>query len=100
MWDMYGLEAIINITEQEQESIVSVLKGEIPRQTNPIQYMILRARFNQQRHYEIYSVVSDLSEEDFKTLFETDPQTIVNSIRENGVELYSDRVSKKTVVIT
>jgi hypothetical protein len=61
--------------------------------------MILRARYNSQRHYEIYSFDSVLTEEDIKETFASDPQLMVDAIRNVGHEIYSDRVLKKTQVI-
>jgi hypothetical protein len=52
--------------------------------------MILRARANSQRSYEIYEFNSALDIEVVKELFKTDPQVIVNWIRKNGYKIYSD----------
>ena len=65
----------------------------------PLQMLILRARYNSQRHYEIYTFDSELSEEDIKETFVSAPQVIVDAIRNVGHELYIDRVLKKTQVI-
>lgn len=99
MWDMLGLETLIDITAKEQENIMSVLMDQPVKHTNPIQLMILRARFNQQRHYEIYLFDSDMDEVSIRELFETDPQTVVNSIRQVGHQLYSDRANTDKVRI-
>jgi hypothetical protein len=61
--------------------------------------MILRARANNQRHYEIYGFTSHESEEWVRDIFESEPQTIVNWIRDNGVKIYSDKVNTRDVVI-
>ena len=100
MWDNQGLETLINITDMEQQAIVSALKGEEIRYSNPIQHMILRARFNQQRHYEIYVFTSEISEVSIREFFADSPQIIVNAIRECGHQLYSDRIANQNVVIT
>ena len=110
MWDMTGLECLVNVStvldEHEQwgkENIWSILKEEkrspAPRGV-PLDSMILRARYNSQRHYEIYTFDSELTEEDIKETFASDPQVMVDAIRNVGHELYSDRVLKKTQVIT
>lgn len=100
MWDMYGLESIINVTEMYDDAIISGLKGERVRHSNPIQYMILRARYNSQRCYEIYSICSsDITQDDFVRLFKDNPQMIVDIIRERGVKIYSDRQTKEAVII-
>lgn len=109
MWDMTGLECLINVSkiekeheQWEKENIWRVLKEEnktLKPASVPLHAMIMRARYNSQRHYEIYTFDSELSEEDIKETFETSPQVIVDAIRNIGHELYSDRVLKKTQVI-
>ena len=109
MWDMTGLECLINVTaiqkeheKWEKENIFRILKDqirEIKPPSVPLDMMILRARVNSQRHYEIYTFESELSEKYIKETFSSDPQVIVDAIRNVGHELYSDRVLKKTQVI-
>lgn len=98
MWCNEGLEALINVTKHEKENMIAVLREERPLHTNPIQYMILRAKFNQQRHYEIYAFESEIEEEDIRSLFEKTPQVIVDAIRSVGNKLYSDRKTTKDVI--
>lgn len=99
MWDMYGLESIVNVSEGERSAVVSALKGEKIQWHNPIQYMIFRARFNSQRCYEIYVFDSEMDKDELTSLFKSDPQLMADSIRRVGQQLYSDR-STKTPVIT
>jgi len=109
MWDMTGLECLINVTaiqkeheKWEKENIFRILKDqvrEIKPPSVPLDKMILRARVNSQRHYEIYTFESELPEKYIKETFSSDPQVIVDAIRNVGHELYSDRVLKKTQVI-
>ena len=109
MWDMTGLECLINVTAIEKEhekwekaNIFRILKDqnkEVKPANIPLDMMILRARVNSQRHYEIYTFESELSEKYIKETFSSDPQVIVDAIRNVGHELYSDRVLKKTQVI-
>lgn len=89
-WDIYGLECLINVTECEQENMISILKEEPIKHRNPLQHMILRAQFNPQRHYEIYAFESEMDEVSIRDVFENSPQAIVDFIRENGKKLYSD----------
>ena len=98
MWDMYGLESIVNVSEGERESIISALKEEKIQWRNPIQYMILRARFNSQRCYEIYVFDSELEKSELILLFKSDPQLMADTIRRIGQKLYSDRTDKKAVI--
>jgi len=107
-WDMTGLEAVIPITQYEQwdrDNTFRILKDE-PTARNPIdniiQGMLLRARFNNHRHYEIYAIdcVDEISEQDIRQMFETDPQASAELIRARGHRLYSDRLDRKQVVIS
>lgn len=100
MWDMNGLESLINITLSEQEVILATLKDEPVTVRNPIQYMILRAQANPQRHYEIYCFTSKMSEKEILDFFEHDPQTIVDVIRSVGGKIYSNTIdnSKRVIV--
>lgn len=110
MWDMTGLECLINVTtiqkqheKWEKENLFRILKDQtrpLKPANVPLDMMILRARYNSQRHYEIYTFDSELSEKYIKQTFESDPQVMVDAIRNVGHELYSDRVLKKTQVIT
>ena len=109
MWDMTGLECLINVTaiqkehaQWEKENIFRILKDQnktMKPANVPLDMMIMRARANSQRHYEIYTFDSELSEKFIKETFNTDPQVMVDAIRNVGHELYSDRVIKKTQVI-
>ena len=109
MWDMTGLEALINVTQiekeheqWEKENIWSILKEENIKPKPPmvpLMMMIMRAKANTQRHYEIYTFDSELSEEDIREAFEVYPQVIVDSIRNIGHKFYSDRADKKQQVI-
>lgn len=100
MWDMYGLEFIFDTSKWEKEYMWSIL-SEKPKPTTPsIQMMILRAKANPQRCYEIYAFNADagINEESIKIAFESAPQGIVDFIRANGQKIYSDRIEKKAVI--
>ena len=109
MWDMTGLECLVNVTQiekeheqWEKENIFRILKEEnntIKPAHVPLEMMIMRASYNSQRRYEIYTFDSELSEQEIRETFETSPQVMVDAIRNVGHELYSDRVLKKTQVI-
>jgi len=107
-WDMTGLEAVIPITQYEQwdrDNTFRILKDE-PTARNPLdsimQGMLLRARFNNHRCYEIYAIdcVDEISELDIRHMFETDPQAAAELIRDRGHRLYSDRLDRTQVVIS
>ena len=110
VWDMLGLESIFSIDDAmtkvenyEKEKVWKTLKEEaIGQKPNPIplQMLILRARHNSQRSYEIYSFNTTMSENQVRKIFAKDPQPIVEWIRENGNKIYSDYIkqSKKAIV--
>jgi len=109
MWDMLGLECLINVTQiekeheqWEKENIFRILKDQdktLKPAHVPLEMMIMRARANPQRHYEIYAFDSELSEQDIRETFEDSPQVMVDAIRNVGHKFYSDRANKKQQVI-
>ena len=94
-WDCNGLEAVINITNYEKETAWATLKNEDPpvRLGSMVNHLMLRARANGQRHYEIYTmqVANGIADEDIRSMFEQDPQGSDDLIRERGNKIYSDR---------
>lgn len=94
-WDCEGLEACINVSNAEKAIMWSTLKGEQPdyKIGNIVSMMMLRARANPQRHYEIYTIHVDetISEKDLRQMFDDSPQTAVDLIRERGNKIFSDR---------
>ena len=94
-WDCTGLEAVINVTDYEKEATWATLKNEDPpvRLGSMVNHLMLRARANSQRHYEIYTmnVAEGISDEDIRTMFESDPQGSADLIRDRGNQIYSDR---------
>lgn len=111
MWDMYGLECLIDVSkiidEQQQwekEKVWNMLKetkNTTVELNIPLNHLIMRARANPQRHYEIYSITTDKSI-DYNTmlaLFKENPQTAVNLVREKGNKIYSDRATEKAVIV-
>jgi hypothetical protein len=109
MWDMQGLECLFDVdlhmnkyNEWEKQKIVSILKEErIPEQPQgiPLQMLILRARANSQRVYEIYEFNSTVKYDELKEAFNDNPQPIVEWIRENGKKVYSDYVDQARKMI-
>ena len=94
VWDCLGLEYACNLTEYDKDLMWSALKGEKPRVRIPgIDLLILRARANPQRNYEIYTVQvePDVTLNDIKQMFKATPQAIVDLVRARGHRLYSDR---------
>lgn len=109
MWDMHGLESLINVSkiekdhqQWEKENIFRILKKDnttLKPAHVPLDMMILRARVNSYRHYEIYTFDSELSEQDIRETFENSPQVMADAIRNVGYKFYSDRATKSAVIV-
>lgn len=105
-WDMYGVESIIPITQYEKierDNTLRILKDQ-PAIRNPlnsiIQSLLLRARFNPQRHYEIYSIECDesLDVRFWQEQWESNPQNTADLIRSRGVKLFCDRATDQSKI--
>ena len=109
VWDCNGLESLHDVdyhmekyNEWEKQKVLSILKEErIPEQPKgiPLQMLILRAKFNSQRAYEIYEFNSTLKYKELTEAFNDNPQPIVEWIRENGKQVYSDYVKQDRKMI-
>lgn len=107
-WCEEGLESVIPITQYELWDRDNTFKVLSDQETvrNPlnqmIQNMLLRARVNGQRHYELYAVDCDnsIDKTDIEQMFEHDPQTAADLFRQRGHRLFSDRAEKNRVRIT
>ena len=107
-WCEEGLESVVPITQYEQldaENTFRVLNNqEMVR--NPlnsmIQGMILRAKVNEHRHYELYAIDCNdgITKEDLEQMFETDPQAAADLFRKRGHRMYGNRAEKNRVKIT
>jgi hypothetical protein len=106
-WCEEGLESVVPITEYEhwdRDNTFRVLNNQ-ETVRNPlnqlIQNMMLRARINDQRHYELYAVDCDnsIDKTDIEQMFETDPQTAADLFRKRGHRLYSNRAEMNRVRI-
>ena len=116
-WDMTGLESLIDLTtleklrvEEEKIRMMKILSDPDARDPGDqsgsvlnqiVQNILLRARVNSQRHYEVYTIqtVTGITRQDLWDMFNNDPQSASELIRERGNQLYSYRVSKRTQVI-
>lgn len=105
-WDQEGIEAIIPITQYEnveKQNLMRIL-SEKPTERNPlngiIHRLLLRARFNPQRHYEIYAVdcAEEMDQKFWRQQWEEYPQETADLIRERGHRLFSDRRTKKALI--
>jgi hypothetical protein len=92
--------------ERDKEALLELIRDpdQNPRNTpmreinQLINTLLLRARMNPQRSYEIYSICTDPSftEQTLIDLFKDDPASTAELIRSRGIKIYSDYNSKFT----
>lgn len=102
MWDNQGLEFVGNYTDYAQDQMWATLQGKKSEKTFVnLMHLELRARSNTQRHYEIYLVnaTEGITADDIRDMFERNPQTAADLIRERGYRYYSDRVNTEQIKI-
>jgi len=102
-WDCTGIEAVLDLTDYEKERTWAILQDQTPpsRLNEIMGHLLLRARANPQRHYEIYTmqVEEGITDKDVREMFEQDPQGSADLIRKRGTKIYSDRVNIKERLI-
>ena len=103
MWCNEGLEYVADVTADQQRVVWEQLQGRsTPRHAyaNPF-HLRLRAQANPQRHYEIYIIDAEegVGEAEIRSMFESNPQSAVDTIRSKGIEFYSDRAEVDRTVI-
>jgi len=100
MWDCHGLEAIEAVPDPA-ETTFALLKGVTPPPPPNILHWQLRARYNPQRHYEIYIITAapGIDSDDIREMFDANPQTAADTIRRIGYKYHSDRSQEDRVVI-
>lgn len=119
-WCSEGLEAVINVDEyqarhldQEKQLVWNTLTAEDPEDVKKtvtagdelnsiMQRILLRARVNNHRHYEVYTIgmPGGTTEQDIRDMFEgSGAQYIVDLIREKGTKYFSDRANTQKVRI-
>lgn len=95
-WDMLGLEAVVNVTDIDKEKTWNALQDKPgPNLNHIVNGIMLRARYNSQRHYEVYTVTmsEDITESDVRDMFEHNPQGMADLIRERGHKMFSARLA-------
>lgn len=100
MWDQRGLEAVEEIPNPALMTWNVISDTPVPHKPNLMMWQH-RARFNSDRHYEIYviGVEDDISTQDVRLLFETDAQKAVDLVRQRGFCFYSNRVNTSEIKI-
>lgn len=93
MWDENGFETLKDCTAWERETFLNTIAGKAlkPAPVN-LQAMMMRARFNPQRAYEIwtFNTTEELDEEALWVYADTNPQALVDMIRDRGKQLYAN----------
>jgi hypothetical protein len=99
MWDCYGLESIAEVPDPALATF-AVLKDQEPPLTPNINMWALRARFNPQRHYEIYIIntTPEIERDDIRAMFEADPQGSADTIRRIGQKFVSYRETTERAI--
>lgn len=100
MWDCHGLEVVARVPDPA-DTTFALLKGTEPPRPPNIMHWMLRARFNTQRHYEIYVITATpgIDEDDIREMFEANPQVAADTIRRIGDKVFSDRANEDRIVI-
>jgi hypothetical protein len=95
MWDCNGLEAIGEVVDPALKTWAVIANKPVPQENFNLEHWKLRARYNSQRHYEIYAIGVDgsITQEDIVDMFQRDPQYAADLIRGRGEKIYSDRRS-------
>jgi hypothetical protein len=95
MWDQYGLEAVIDVTQEQKNRLFDMIAGQDNSfdqwLSRTVSYSILRAQVNSQRNYEIYSVRVDsaVTADDMAQWFNDNPQQMADLMRQKGNSLYT-----------
>jgi hypothetical protein len=83
------------------DTTFALLKGAEPPRPPNIEHWKLRARYNSQRHYEIYIITATpgIDRDDIINMFKADPQYAADTIRRLGQCYYSDRREEHKIAI-
>lgn len=97
-WDMTGIEAVVDISLFEKEAVWDTLqdKSSSGKLNSMLNHILIRARANAHRHYEVYTVhiAGKMSEDDVRSMFRNDPQGMVDLVRDRGNKIHSNRLNE------
>lgn len=107
-WDQLGIESIVPISQYERIDIDNTMRmlADKPTVRNPLDHILrailLRARFNSHRHYEVYSIdcSEEMDEKFWREQWDEYPQETADLIRSRGYKLFSDRAQSDSIKIT
>ena len=99
MWDCNGLEAVTKLPDPSDFTFAILANQNKPDMPNLMHWQ-LRARYNSQRHYEIWIFESDpgIERDDIVRMFENSPQHSADTIRRIGHCYYSDRAKSEVAI--
>lgn len=104
---MYGLESCVNASDIDMQHTLDLLSASgATNTTRPsslnriLNSIVVRARANPQRHYEVYSIQVDSSvnQNDLVRQFEECPQEMANLIRDRGCKIFSNRAVSSPLI--
>jgi len=109
-WDCLGVEHLEEITEHHPDrwardhlfDSIKDSKVVAKKMSIPLGALLLRARYNSHRHYEIYVFTSEdsIDAEGIKSWFDTDAQGFADWVRKNhSVRLWDDRQKSNAVIV-
>ena len=95
LFDNEGLDTLVPYSDMVEEQVMSKLAGgKMNRDAqHTISRIMLRARFNEQRHPEVwcYSTAEDMEYKDMRDLWEASPQYMADLIRKSGQQLHGTK---------
>lgn len=106
MWSIEGFECILDITEYQYDEAANtarLLAGEEPEKSQLdtiVSGMKMRARFNPQRNYEVYSFAASagIGQAEIDNWMATDPQSLADWLRANGTAIVKKLPATKQLI--
>jgi hypothetical protein len=105
LFDNEGVDTLVPWGELAQEQMLATLSGEKPPSSpnHIVSRMMLRARFNQHRHPEVwgYNTEEDIAYDDMRDLWEDNPQYMADLVRSKGEQFFGDKpgTKRKQVIV-
>lgn len=92
-WDNLGVEMVFDVDAEQSKRVEAALREEPYKRQDPgelLEMVLLRARFNSHRNYEVYAInmPESFSEEEVRTMFEENFQIMAELVRKKGIKLY------------
>lgn len=100
---MLGLETIHEMTYDPEQYIIDALtEGNLPScpDSGTLNFMLLRARVNNQRSYEIYALetTDEVTKKSLEKYFEENPQATADMVRSHGTRVWGQPAGKRQVI--